>query len=95
MIRYKRGSIEISCVGDIGSVIRKKYLVCVEMLLVGWCSFFLQLHNTKPRAIRPETADWSPVTDLSPILDVSPTLERAEQELMQRFQVNPLLSSVM
>lgn len=80
--------------GDVGSVIRGKYSVCVEMLLVGWCSFLLQLHSTKPRAARPETADWSPVTDLSPILDVSPTLERAEQELMQRFQVNPLLSAM-
>lgn len=61
----------------------------------GWCSFLLQLHGTKPRAARTETADWSPVTDLSPILDVSPTLERAEQELMQRFQVNPPLHAKM
>nr|CAD7394696.1 unnamed protein product [Timema cristinae] len=48
---------------------------------------FMQTSNKKSRAARFEPADWSPVTDLSPILDVSPSLERAEQELMQRFQV--------
>ncbi|XP_068082055.1 uncharacterized protein [Anabrus simplex] len=45
----------------------------------------------KSRAPRTEPADWSPVVDLSPILDVSPSLERAEQELMQRFQTYFLL----
>ncbi|CAN7989488.1 unnamed protein product [Ixodes hexagonus] len=49
--------------------------------------------DQKPKSIdlaqkrtKPESQDWSPVTDLSPILDVSPSVEAAEQELMRRFQ---------
>nr|CAD7196352.1 unnamed protein product [Timema douglasi] len=61
--------------------------VIYPRLLAVWCSFLpQQTSNKKSRAARFEPADWSPVTDLSPILDVSPSLERAEQELMQRFQ---------
>lgn len=47
----------------------------------------MDLAQKQQRAkMKPDSQDWSPVTDLSPILDVSPSVEAAEQELMQRFQ---------